>query len=97
MATHKRRNMVVFGGVVDEHDRDDLRSTFYADLHVFRMDQVPPPPSPFLSRVRSIRIFKYRSQDPPPDFVKSIKSSDRLDTRAWSARALRAARCLIGL
>ena len=47
MATHKRRNMVVFGGVVDEHDRDDLRSTFYADLHVFRMDQVPPPPFPF--------------------------------------------------
>ena len=39
-AVHKRRNLIVFGGVLDEYDKHDLISTFYNDVYVFRMDQV---------------------------------------------------------
>ena len=43
-AVHKRRNLVVFGGVYDQYDKHDLVSTFYNDVYVFRM--VPPLPLP---------------------------------------------------
>ena len=36
-AVHKRRNLVVFGGVYDQYDKHDLVSTFYNDVYVFRM------------------------------------------------------------
>jgi len=44
-AVHKRRNLVVFGGVFDQYDKHDLVSTFYNDVYVFRMvlrDPAPP-------------------------------------------------------
>eukprot|EP00960_Hanusia_phi_P002780 82417-Hanusia_phi.AAC.1 len=36
---HKKRNLVVFGGVYDEYSKHDLSSTFFNDIFVFRMDQ----------------------------------------------------------
>ncbi|EKX32725.1 hypothetical protein GUITHDRAFT_82055, partial [Guillardia theta CCMP2712] len=36
---HKKRNLVVFGGVHDEYSKHDLTSTFFNDIFVFRMDQ----------------------------------------------------------
>eukprot|EP00281_Chroomonas_sp_CCMP1168_P012603 CAMPEP_0206285110 /NCGR_PEP_ID=MMETSP0047_2-20121206/41138_1 /ASSEMBLY_ACC=CAM_ASM_000192 /TAXON_ID=195065 /ORGANISM="Chroomonas mesostigmatica_cf, Strain CCMP1168" /LENGTH=131 /DNA_ID=CAMNT_0053715619 /DNA_START=128 /DNA_END=519 /DNA_ORIENTATION=+ len=31
--------MIIFGGVHDEYEKDDLKSTFYNDVYSFRMDQ----------------------------------------------------------
>jgi hypothetical protein len=38
-AVHKKRNLVIFGGVLDEYDKQDLTSTFYNDVFILRMDQ----------------------------------------------------------
>ncbi|KAJ1479955.1 hypothetical protein T484DRAFT_1901936 [Baffinella frigidus] len=38
-AVHKKRNLVVFGGVLDVYEKQDLKSTFYNDVYAFRMDQ----------------------------------------------------------